>query len=82
MPCQYVEQYLKSDSRYVIVDPSPTGELHPQATCYVYVLCPRNVVLKLSIESETEDTCDRVCNPVCSRLVHLPLQSLVKSQIQ
>ena len=51
MPCQYVEQYLKSDSRYVIVNPSITGELHPQATCNVYVFWLRNVVLKLSIES-------------------------------
>ncbi len=40
---------LLNFSTCLIVDSSKAGELHPQATCYVYVLWLRNVVLKLAI---------------------------------
>ncbi len=52
MPYQSLEPYLKClfTELFVImiVDLSITGELHPQATCYMYVFWPRNIMLKLS----------------------------------
>ena len=59
-------RFLTLEINFILfVDPSKIGELHLQATCYVYLLRLRSVLLKLSSEPNVDSTVkSRVETPV------------------